>query len=286
MKLLDLFTTTKTGFALAMAPGFFRKYMYTGTLQALEDSSILNLKAVGGSSAGAIVSGFLACGLKPSELSTMLFDLNREEFWELAWTPPLLFGLLKGERLIETFESKLLLPTFEECKSNYIPMGVTAYDVFRRKTRVITTGSLSRAMAASCCVPVMFQPVWIDYSPHIDGGIFDSAGMMALPCPFEDEEGGLVVNLLCAKNQLLCSFLPSGFPATTVLLSVVIENAPVVSPFTMKETGPQAHQAAKLAMLAALQSPEDLVQISERHFVSYIDCSSFVMPESVSGIEL
>jgi NTE family protein len=248
MKLLDLLSAAQSGFALAMAPGFFRKFMYVGTLQAMEESNLFNLKAVGGSSAGAIVSGFLACGLKPSELSTMLFDLDREDFWDPAWAPPLLFGFLTVDKMMQTFESKLLYRTFEACNEQCnIRMGVTAYDVFRRKTRVIKTGQLSRAMAASCSVPVMFQPVWIDYSPHIDGGIYDSAGIMALPCPF-DENGGLVVNILCAQNQLPSSVLPPDFPETTTLLTIVIQNAHPVTPFTMKDTGPKAHRVAREAM--------------------------------------
>ena len=69
---------------------------------------------------------------------------------------------------------RLSIHTFEELS---LPMSVTAYDILRCKTRIIRTGRLSRAIAASCCVPVMFQPVLVDSFPHYDGGIFDRAGV-------------------------------------------------------------------------------------------------------------
>ena len=143
------------GWALAMAPGFFRKYSYTGALCALEEANLYkNLLAVGGASAGAIVAGFLACGQLPSSLMPKLFSLEREDFWDVAMDPTIITGFLKGKKTLSTLEDRLTHGTFEEC---IMPMGVTAYDIFRCKTRVITSGKLSTAVFASCCVPGMFQ---------------------------------------------------------------------------------------------------------------------------------
>jgi NTE family protein len=152
----DLLTQhTQNGWALAMAPGFFRKYSYTGALCAFEDADLYkNLRSCGGASAGAIVSGFLACGQPPSVLKPKLFSLEREDFWDVAKDPTIIFGMLKGKKSLITLEERLTFETFEEC---IIPVGVTAYDIFRCKTRVITTGKLSTAVFASFCVPGMFQ---------------------------------------------------------------------------------------------------------------------------------
>ena len=46
-------------YKIAFAPGFFRKFAYTGALVALEEAGCLNIRASCGSSAGAIVTGFL-----------------------------------------------------------------------------------------------------------------------------------------------------------------------------------------------------------------------------------
>ena len=55
MKLIDIFNEP---IALAMAPGFFRKFAYVGVLTALEQCNVYNVKSVAGASAGTIVSGY------------------------------------------------------------------------------------------------------------------------------------------------------------------------------------------------------------------------------------
>lgn len=292
MNLLDFLNNKNKGkgFSLAMAPGFFRKFAYSGALQAIEEANVLKILSVGGSSAGAIVSGFLACEQKPSEFSKELYQLEREEFWDVTYSPLILFGLLKGKKMENLFESKLKYQTFEECN---IKMGVTAYDLFRCKTRLIQDGRLAQAMAASCTVPVMFQPLWMHGSPHIDGGLFDSAGMMALPCPYDNKEDKdkdkdeaaesesnqdqecYVVNFLCHRNQLSSSILPESFDnCTTNLLTIIIEEVPAVNPFNMKVSGPIAHGAARVAMTKALESLDSLVEVAPRHYVYYLNCST------------
>jgi len=62
------------------------------------------------------------------------------------------------------------------------PLHVSAFDLASRSTRVFSeSGDLVRAIHASCAVPFMFQPVWIDGRPHVDGGIADRPVSQALP---------------------------------------------------------------------------------------------------------
>jgi hypothetical protein len=49
-------------YALALTPGFYRFYAHIGVLQALEERGCLRPSHVSGSSAGALVGGFLAAG--------------------------------------------------------------------------------------------------------------------------------------------------------------------------------------------------------------------------------
>jgi NTE family protein len=50
-------------YALCLSPGFFRFYAHLGILHALEESDLLNVSHVTGSSAGALVGAFLAAGI-------------------------------------------------------------------------------------------------------------------------------------------------------------------------------------------------------------------------------
>lgn len=58
-------------YALALTPGFFRFYAHIGVLKALEETGCLRPSAVAGSSAGALVGGFLASGMNVGFLSVL-----------------------------------------------------------------------------------------------------------------------------------------------------------------------------------------------------------------------
>ena len=49
-------------YALALTPGFFGFYGHIGVLKALEETNCLRPSHVSGSSAGALVGGFLSAG--------------------------------------------------------------------------------------------------------------------------------------------------------------------------------------------------------------------------------
>ena len=124
-----------------------------------------------GASAGALVGGFLAAGLKPSEMYTPVFSIRQEDIWDMGFG----WGLLKGDLVQGILERELPVKSFEECK---IPFRCTAYSLLEFKTRVVQSGDLATAIRASAAFPVMFQPVMIEGFPHIDGGVFDRAGLM------------------------------------------------------------------------------------------------------------
>jgi NTE family protein len=88
-------------YALALGPGFFCFYAQLGILCALEELKIFHPSHVSGSSAGAIIGGFISSGIKPAELVQLLFKLKREDIWDVgAFT-----GLLKGQLVHEKLES-------------------------------------------------------------------------------------------------------------------------------------------------------------------------------------
>lgn len=112
-------------------------------------------------------------------------------------------GVLRGHLFQDLLENSLApVESIEEC---HIPLGVTAYNLQSLTTTRCTMGKLATAVRASCTFPVLFQPVHLavhaepSRSPspaspisasaqseathqyHIDGGIFDDYGFMALP---------------------------------------------------------------------------------------------------------
>ena len=81
-------------------------------------------------------------------------------------------------------------------------------------TYSITTGNLATAIRASCTFPGLFQPVMIDGRPHIDGGVYDDGGLMALP---SIPSSNLIVNVVCGRGRITSSVLPERFKHARLL---------------------------------------------------------------------
>ena len=110
-----------------------------GVLHALEEAKCLKVSHVSGSSAGALVGGFLASGVKPSKMKKMVFSISREDVWDVG----IGFGILKGQLFQNKLEEFLPITTFDQCK---IPLGITAYDVLRFRTNCIEKGNAKLAI--------------------------------------------------------------------------------------------------------------------------------------------
>jgi NTE family protein len=193
-------------YALGLSPGFFRFYALTGVLAALEQESCLRATHVSGSSAGALVGGFYASGWSPNDIIDTLMEIKREDIWDIGG----LGGLLQGKMFHNLLKKHLKVSEIQDCK---IPFGATAYDILRFQTNCISRGCIATAIRASCTFPGLFQPVVIDNLPHIDGGVFDDSGLMALPGV---PESNLIVNVVCGEGRESSSQLPPHLPNALV----------------------------------------------------------------------
>jgi NTE family protein len=160
-----------------MSSGFFSFFAHTGFLTVLEDEGLVPTR-FSGSSAGALVGAAWASGLNAPVLASELLRLQRADFWD----PGLGAGLLRGRLFRERLERLLPQPTFDRGRA---PAAVSLFEVRSRKTRVRDRGRFAEAIQASCAVPFMFHPVWIDGRAYLDGGILDRPGIEGMP---ESEE--------------------------------------------------------------------------------------------------
>jgi NTE family protein len=259
-------------YALCLSPGFFQFYSEMGFLHALQEADALHATHVSGSSAGAIVGGFLAAGMKPNEMLEPVFSIKRDDIWDVGSFT----GLLKGQLFQEILEKFLPVKEFNECK---IPLGVCTYDLLRFKTNCITEEvalssriSLATAIRASATFPVLFSPVMISIdngfnSPNIDGGFFDWRGCMSLPGV---PTSNLIINVVCGRSSMKAT-LPSKY-SNVRLLTVVLENFPHVNPFNMGDMGEVSYNATRLATHRALVN-STIEKINELQWCVYIDGS-------------
>jgi NTE family protein len=234
-------------FGLAMSSGFFSFYAHTGMLAALLARGLVPTH-VAGSSAGAMVGAAWASGLDPSELAAALADLRRADFWD----PSPGVGLLAGRKFDALLRGILRAPTIEACR---IPVRISVFDILARRTTVLVRGPLAPAIRASCAVPGMFHPVWIDRRPYWDGGILDRPGIAGLP------PGRLLFHHIAAPAPWSRTMPP--VPQRDDMVTLVLDDLPRPHPFRL-DAGPRAFAAARAATDRALDAPvgHDVVRVA------------------------
>ena len=229
-------------FSLGLSSGFFSFFAHTGLVQALEEEGLFPERATG-SSAGALVAALWASGVGAAAIGEILRGLRREDFWD----PGPGLGVLRGRRFRALLERHLAARDFAECRFG---LGVSSCDLLRLRTRVLDSGALAPAVHASCAVPLLFQPVWLDGRPHADGGVLDRHGLAGMP-----PRGRLLFHLIGSRS-------PWRRPGSRALappmrgatVTLVIDGLPRLGPFRLEE-GPDALRRARDATRRALGAP-------------------------------
>ncbi|HEY4117629.1 MAG TPA: patatin-like phospholipase family protein [Byssovorax sp.] len=231
-------------FALAMSSGFFGFFAHAGLMTVLEDEGLLPAR-VSGSSAGALVGGLWASGVSARAIGDELLRLERKDFWD----PRPGLGLLRGRLFDERLGRILGAPTFEGAR---VPAAMSVFDVLSRTTRVVTSGSLATAIRASCAVPLLFHPVYLDGRPQLDGGILDRPGIAGMPAG----ERVLFHHLASRSPWRGKRGDAMEIPRRAGLLPIVLGDLPRVGPFRLPE-GARAFEVARRRMRLALDRAVD-----------------------------
>ncbi|HFD11455.1 MAG TPA: patatin [Crenotrichaceae bacterium] len=226
-------------YTIALSSCYFGFFAHIGILSVLEDHQLLPAK-LSGASAGALAGSMWASGNSSSTLSSLLFTLTRDSFWD----PSPGLGLLKGERFRNTIIEMAACTTLEQCN---VPIAVSTFDLFRRKTHVFTAGNLAECVYASCTVPFLFQPIRVANTLCFDGGIKDWSGSAGVGA-----EERLLRIALFNRNRSILNALPCAKAVdNSTCRTVTISNLIPVSPNSM-HNGQAAFYQARAAMQIAL----------------------------------
>lgn len=231
-------------FSLTMSSGFFGFFAHAGLLTVLEDEGHLPTR-ISGASAGALVGGAWAAGIDARQFADILLALKREDFWD----PRLGAGLLHGRLFRARLEAMLPAKTFAECR---VPVAISAFDLLARRVRVIESGALAPAIQASCAVPFMFHPVWIEGRPFVDGGVSDRPGLAGMPASER-----VLFHHLASRSPWRRRGSPSlAIPRRAKMTTIVLADLPRVGPFRLA-VGARAFEEARRGMKRALRAPID-----------------------------
>ena len=231
-------------FTLVMSSGFFSFFAHAGMCAALEEVG-LEPSGYAGSSAGALVGACRASGLDSRAIADEFFRLEREDFWDPR-PLPIQGGLLRGQLFRRRLRA-LLKPTFEEAA----PISISVFDVLSRKTRVKQSGDLPTAVHASCAVPFMFEPVWHEGRPLLDGGIADRPGLAGV-----DEGTKVFYHHIVSRSPWRRRGSPAlQIPTRDGLRALAIDGLPRLGPNRL-QGGRDAFELARRATLRALAQPD------------------------------
>ena len=157
---------------LALGGGAARGWAHIGVLEALDQLHI-PVRAVAGTSMGALVGGFFAAGRLPA-LTALALQLDWKQalhfFIEPAWPRA---GLLDGKKIVGFVRKHVAINVIEALD---LPFSAVATDLFTGREVILAHGDLIEAIRASIAIPGMFTPV-----PHGDALLADGGLVNPLP---------------------------------------------------------------------------------------------------------
>jgi NTE family protein len=153
--------------SLALGGGGVKGIAHIGVIRCLEQSG-LRIRAVAGTSAGAIIGALYAAGSDPDRIQALLGKIETSRlFSRLPQDGPALMGMAG---VIHTMTGVLDECTFADLK---IPFACTAVDIKTAQEVILFRGQVLEAVLASSAVPGVFPPQHMDHHQLVDGGVLD-----------------------------------------------------------------------------------------------------------------
>ncbi|OZV70082.1 patatin-like phospholipase family protein [Winogradskyella aurantia] len=152
---------------LALGGGAVLGAAHVGVLRRLEEYNI-EVQHIAGTSIGAFVGAFFAFGKSCDEISRIASQLKWVDISAISLTR---YGLLSNEKLGELIIEHIGEKNIEDSD---IPLAIIATDITSGKKIVLDKGPLATAVMASTCIPGIFNPVEINGTMLVDGGIVEN----------------------------------------------------------------------------------------------------------------
>ena len=148
---------------LALSGGAVRGIAHIAVLEVLVQEGI-PIHAIAGTSAGSIVGALYAAGMPLSEIKRILLTAKWKDLLKLTIPKK---GLISSEGIYRFMDEILPVKKFSDL---LMPYAAVATDLHTGEKVSIMSGSVAKAVQASCSLPVIFTPTEINRKPLIDGG--------------------------------------------------------------------------------------------------------------------
>lgn len=148
---------------LALGGGGARGFAHLGAIKAFEEHG-LQFDFIAGTSAGALVAAFYANGWGFEDLYQLAKNFKEKDIRKSK----IKFMPSSSEGIEQIIRENLGDINIEDSQ---IPLAIVAVDIFSTNECIIRNGNLAKAVAGSCAVPAVFQPVEFNGRLLLDGGL-------------------------------------------------------------------------------------------------------------------
>ncbi|NLG97331.1 MAG: hypothetical protein GX491_08225 [Chloroflexi bacterium] len=153
--------------SLALGGGGIKGISHLGVLACLEEAGF-KIRAIAGTSAGALVGAVYAAGYSPGEILKIVESIPQKRLYaRLPGDGPSLLGYAG---LAEALTAVLGDCTFSDLK---IPFACTAVDINTSQEIYLNEGSVMEAAFASIAIPGVFPTKIRGKAELVDGGVLD-----------------------------------------------------------------------------------------------------------------
>lgn len=197
--------TNRPKVGLVLAGGGAKGFAHLPVIKAIDELGI-PIDFVAGTSIGAIIGGFYACGYDADEIFALINQVEWADFFMDKPITPMeavlsensidsnLFkigfdnkfslsmdsGFTSGERIYQFFKEKTIkYPSNIHFDNLKIPFRAVATNLLTGECELLEAGDVAEAIRASMSIPGIFTPAKIGEKYYIDGGITDNLPIQA-----------------------------------------------------------------------------------------------------------
>lgn len=154
--------------ALVLGSGGARGVAHIGVIEALLENNF-EITSVAGSSMGAVVGGIYAAG-KLDLYKDWVTNFDKIDVFKLLDFTFSLQGFVRGERVFKEMSKILGDIDIEHMK---IPFSAVASNIRSQQEVIFSKGNLMDALRASCAIPTVMKPVYVEGEEIVDGGVLN-----------------------------------------------------------------------------------------------------------------
>ncbi len=171
---------------VALSGGGARGFAHVGALRALEEFGI-KPDIIAGVSAGSIVGALYASGMHYGKIISLFDNIK---FNDLCEPNVPIKGLFSLNKLGNFLKKHLTINKIEDLE---IPLIICATNLDKSVPVAFDSGEIIERVIASCSIPIVFNPIKINGTYYVDGGVLRNLPAWALR-----EKCKIVIGINCS----------------------------------------------------------------------------------------